>query len=191
MKIQLAAFATATAIVGAFIVAPVSAMTSESNSNSESSTLVAQRPSNSLLQNRDVTGVLEDGSTFTGTVTITSFAYDDENRNLVASGVLEGTAVSDDGLEQQITQEFDNVGASLSESSSKQVCDILFLDLGPIFLDVLGLTVDLSEIELDINAVSGSGNLLGNLLCQLVSLFDGGSLSLINNLLNQINNILG
>ena len=56
--------------------------------------------------------------------------------------------------------------------STPQVCDILFLDIGPIFLEVLGLEVDLSEIVLDINAVAGPGNLLGNLLCALVGLLD-------------------
>jgi hypothetical protein len=55
-----------------------------------------------------------------------------------------------------------------------QVCDILFLDIQPIFLDVLGLQVNLSRVTLDINAVSGAGRLLGNLLCALVGLLDQG-----------------
>jgi hypothetical protein len=56
---------------------------------------------------------------------------------------------------------------------------------------VLGLQVDLSQIVLDIDAVSGSGNLLGNLLCQLVSLLDGsGLLTNIVQIIEQINAIL-
>jgi len=64
--------------------------------------------------------------------------------------------------------------------------------LGPLHLDVLGLTVDLSEVVLDISAQAGPGNLLGNLLCAVVHLLDGpGILAAIANILNQINAILG
>ncbi|MGC0273690.1 hypothetical protein ACO0LV_11940 [Pseudactinotalea sp. Z1739] len=67
------------------------------------------------------------------------------------------------------------------------------MDLGPIFLDVLGLQVDLSPIELDITAVPGAGNLLGNLLCAVVGLFDspGNPVNAITNLLNRILGGLG
>ncbi len=73
---------------------------------------------------------------------------------------------------------------------------ILFLDLGPIFLDVLGLVVDLSAITLDIHAVPGAGNLLGNLLCAVAGLLDGGLFTgglagLLDRLLAIINNLLG
>src|SRR5687767_3182280 len=53
-------------------------------------------------------------------------------------------------------------------------CPILNLSLGPIDLDLLGLNVKTSQICLDITAVSGSGNLLGNLLCGIANLLDGG-----------------
>lgn len=54
-------------------------------------------------------------------------------------------------------------------------CPILNLHLGPIHLDLLGLTVDTSEICLAITAHPGSGNLLGNLLCGVSHLLDGGT----------------
>ncbi len=70
-------------------------------------------------------------------------------------------------------------------------CDVLFLDLGPLHLDLLGLTVDLSQVILDINAVTGAGNLLGNLLCALLGLLDVTALlTAITQLLELINNIL-
>ena len=70
-------------------------------------------------------------------------------------------------------------------------CDVLFLDLGPISLDLLGLTVDLSQVVLDVNAVTGPGNLLGNLLCALLGLLDiTALLTTITQLLETINNIL-
>jgi hypothetical protein len=53
-------------------------------------------------------------------------------------------------------------------------CPILNLSLGPINLDLLGLNVDTSPICLDITAVPGSGALLGNLLCSIANLLNGG-----------------
>ena len=41
------------------------------------------------------------------------------------------------------------------------MCPILELDIGPIFLNLLGLVIDLSAIHLDITAVSEAGALLG------------------------------
>lgn len=53
-------------------------------------------------------------------------------------------------------------------------CPILNLSLGPINLDLLGLNVDTSPICLDITAIPGSGALLGNLLCGIANLLNGG-----------------
>jgi hypothetical protein len=69
--------------------------------------------------------------------------------------------------------------------------------LGPLDLNLLGLEVSLNRVVLDIVAVTGSGNLLGNLLCAVAGLLDGaGNLSLLENLrlanlLNRILNLLG
>jgi hypothetical protein len=152
---------------------------------------------NKLLRNVKVTGTLSDGSTFSGKLTITNFAYD-QTEGLVVSGELKGHGVK---------QTFTNVPVTLSQGTTTMAagvqamatCDILFLDLGPLFLDVLGLTVDLSQITLDIDAVSGAGNLLGNLLCGVTGLLDPltGLLTFLDNLnqlvgiLNQINDLLG
>jgi hypothetical protein len=74
-----------------------------------------------------------------------------------------------------------------------QRCDILELDIGAIHLDLLGLVVDIAPIHIDIFAVPGPGNLLGNLLCAIVGLLDPGpgNLTAVANLLNQILRILG
>lgn len=71
----------------------------------------------------------------------------------------------------------------MQQHNEEDGCEILFLDLGPISLDLLGLQIDLSQIELDVTAVPGPGNLLGNLLCQVAGLLD--------DLLGQVNNLLG
>ena len=57
---------------------------------------------------------------------------------------------------------------------------------------MLGLVIDLNEVNLDITAVPGAGNLLGNLLCAVAGLFDGGDpLGQIAALLNQLLTGLG
>jgi hypothetical protein len=143
------------------------------------------RPATSLVE--DVTGTLA-GGTFAGTVDITDFAL--ENGELVVSGVANGVATIAGITTPIINQEF-TTAADLA--SPNAVCDILFLDLGPLFLDVLGLQVDLSEIILDINAAPGPGNLLGNLLCAVVNLLNNplANLQGLLNILDRINDILG
>lgn len=56
-------------------------------------------------------------------------------------------------------------------------CPILHLDLGPLNLDLLGLQVHLNQVVLDVTAVPGPGNLLGNLLCAVAGLLDGVDLA--------------
>jgi hypothetical protein len=70
-------------------------------------------------------------------------------------------------------------------------CDILNLVLGPLDLDLLGLQVHLDRIVLNIVAQPGPGNLLGNLLCAVAGLLDGGLNGLLGRLVNLLNQILG
>ena len=65
-------------------------------------------------------------------------------------------------------------------------CSILDLTLGPLHLDLLGLVVDLNQVHLTITGQTGSGNLLGNLLCGLANALNSpnASLTQIANLLN-------
>jgi hypothetical protein len=80
--------------------------------------------------------------------------------------------------------------AAESAVSDRAACNILHLVLGPLDLNLLGLTVHLNQVVLDITAVPGAGNLLGNLLCAVAGLLDGtpigGLLGQIASLLNQI-----
>jgi hypothetical protein len=146
---------------------------------------MAKAGSASLIET--VTGALT-GGTFAGTVQITDFAL--ENGELVVSGVANGVATIA-GIATPIVNQAFTTSAELT--SPNQVCDILFLDLGPLFLDVLGLQVDLSEIVLDINAAPGAGNLLGNLLCAVVNLLNNplGNIQGLLNILDRINTLLG
>jgi hypothetical protein len=67
-------------------------------------------------------------------------------------------------------------------------CDILHLVLGPLDLDLLGLQVHLDKVVLNIVAQSGSGQLLGNLLCAVAHLLDNNGT--LGQLLTQLQNIL-
>ena len=146
-------------------------------------TALAKKPAGGVAL--PVTGELEDGGTFEGTVS--DLDAGKKKGDVVVSGVLEGTATTADGETRQVSQDF-STPATLQQGDA---CDILFLDLGPIFLDLLGLTVDLSPIQLDVNAVPGAGNLLGNLLCALTGLLDGpGALAQIVGLLDRIFDII-
>jgi hypothetical protein len=123
--------------------------------------------------------------TFTGAVTITSFATNAAG-DLLASGSIAGTLAN--GLTGAVSTTFTN----LLVIPANQRCTILNLDLGPIFLNLLGLELVTSPISVDLTAVAGPGNLLGNLLCALVHLLDQNPLgAAVQNLLNQINAILG
>jgi hypothetical protein len=55
-------------------------------------------------------------------------------------------------------------------------CPILHLVLGPLNLNLLGLNVSLNQVVLDITAVHGAGNLLGNLLCSVANLLNTQSI---------------
>ena len=73
-------------------------------------------------------------------------------------------------------------------------CEVLDLVLGPLDLNLLGLNVHLDRVHLNITAVPGAGDLLGNLLCAVAGLLDGtgiGGLSgILTNLLNALLGIL-
>jgi hypothetical protein len=68
-------------------------------------------------------------------------------------------------------------------------CQVVDLDLAPLFLNLLGLQVNLSQVVLDITAAAGAGNLLGNLLCAVAGLLDYPGI--LSNLLNRVLDILG
>jgi hypothetical protein len=154
-----------------------------------------------LLRRIPVSGTLANGGSFAGTLTVTRLGFNSTTGQLLVTGVLNGDATTASGEKVKVKKadftapatltDNDAAGAAVRPVAMQAVCDILFLDIGPISLDLLGLTVDLSQIILDINAVPGAGNLLGNLLCALVGLLDGiALLPVIGQLLESILGIL-
>jgi len=75
-------------------------------------------------------------------------------------------------------------------TTERATCDILHLTLAPLDLDLLGLRVHLDRVVLDIVAATGAGNLLGNLLCAVTGLLDGGLAGLLDRLTFLLNRIL-
>ena len=67
---------------------------------------------------------------------------------------------------------------------------LLQLPGGPT-LDLLGLQVLLAALRLDILAVRGAGNLLGNLLCAVVNLLNGINLAGLLGGLGNVAQLLG
>jgi hypothetical protein len=139
---------------------------------------------------------------FSGTFQIVRFVASGDE--LLANGYLSGTLTDSLGMPLGSVMKSVSVPVDLSSTSAavrrsgeraistNATCDVLLLVLGPLHLDLLGLTVDLNQVILDIAAQTGAGNLLGNLLCAVVSLLDGaGALVDIAHLLNQILDILG
>jgi hypothetical protein len=134
--------------------------------------------------------------TFTGKVSNIDVSYVKNKRydGLKVSGVLDGTVDMNSGQQipvtnkQFLTKAKASVPGPSGQVTTQAVCQILDLDIGRIHLDLLGLVIDIAPIHIDITAVEGPGNLLGNLLCALVGILDPNSAlaDFLNNLLEAL-----
>lgn len=166
---------------------------------------------NHLLAHMPVEFPIAGGGTFFGRLTITRFDIDPATRALTITGELSGRAMSATGGVMKtadgrpavipagkpvaitnvpvVLRRGDGVSGVLRPAQA--TCDILLFDLGPIHLDLLGLVLNVSQIIIDLDAQTGAGNLLGNLLCALLGLFDAaGALANILAILDVVNNLL-
>jgi hypothetical protein len=93
---------------------------------------------------------------------------------LTATGTITGTVTA---LVGGIPTQIDVTDASFTAplTVADATCDILTLNVGAIHLDLLGLVVDTSPIDVLISAAAAPGNLLGNLLCAVAHLLDGNA----------------
>lgn len=120
---------------------------------------------------------------FTGTFKLQRFTVVDGQ--IAAVGTLTGTLT--DSVGTVLGSIVRTITMLLDSAATQASCEILHLELGPLDLNLLGLEVHLNRIVLDITAVPGAGNLLGNLLCSIANLLNGGgALNAIVDLLNQI-----
>ena len=122
---------------------------------------------------------------FVGTFTPTNFST--QNGQLNVTGLVSGTLTSATGTVTPVSQ---TVTTAVTGATTSGSCKVLTLSLGPLHLDLLGLVVDLNQVNLNITAQSGPGNLLGNLLCSVAGLLDSSNTSNLAALLNQLLGLL-
>ena len=135
--------------------------------------------------NQTIDGV----GTFVGSFTPTGFSA--QNGQLNVTGLVQGTLTDLTGNPTPVNQTVTTTAAAAPSTAAALAsggsCDVLNLVLGPLHLDLLGLNVDLNQVVLDITSQTGAGNLVGNLLCAVTGLLDGGNgLSGLANLLNRL-----
>ena len=153
-----------------------------------------------------VTGEADNGATFVGRYNVKKFVTGDSGRSK-AVGRLTGTVTKKNGDTERVTRTGVRmpvrpglssvsplVPAPGAVATSQVGCEILDLVLGPLDLNLLGLEIHLDVVHLNITAVPGAGNLLGNLLCAIAGLLDGPQLgnlgAILTNLLNAILGLL-
>ena len=151
----------------------------------------AQEPAKTpLTQTVNVTG----SKGFKGKMAIDRFAT--RNGKMIAIGTLKGT-VRKNGKTKRVKARTVRMPASVlgagSGAKASQVppipgaCQVLNLVLGPINLNLLGLSVRTNQINLRIDAIPGAGNLLGNLLCSVTNLLNpDGALGPLTGAINQL-----
>jgi hypothetical protein len=137
---------------------------------------VAQGRSISQQLTTPIEGTINGVPIKAGTLAINNFSA--RGNQLIATGVATLTDVNN------VTRVFPlaNIPAQIVQAT----CEILDLRLGPLDLNLLGLEIHLDEVHLNITA-NPAGGLLGQLLCAIANLFNGGSpLQQIIGLLNQL-----
>ena len=149
-----------------------------------------------------VTGKATNGATFTGRYNVKRFVTTDSGRTK-AVGTLTGKITKPNGDVERVSKDrvkmrvrpgmssVSGLPAGPGQAGSFEVgCEVLDLVLGPLDVDLLGLQVHLDQVHLNITAVPGAGNLLGNLLCAVAGLLDSTQLgnlgAVLTNLLNAI-----
>ncbi len=172
MKKQL--IGAITAVLFAFIASATTDVSAQGRGNSSGVTV-------------PIVGTLT-GGTFAGQLNVQRFARSGDS--ILATGTLTGVLTNTvTGVSQTVVSQVAiplDLGAS---GPFNGVCEILSLVLGPLDLDLLGLQVHLNQVVLNIDAQSGPGNLLGNLLCGVAGLLDGGGP--LGQLVARLNQILG
>jgi hypothetical protein len=145
-----------------------------------------------------IVGETGNGREVTGYFVPLKFSRD--NGRVFVRGLIHGVVHNTDGstrtfdvlrTRRVMTIEGVPAQARTQAAALAPACDILNLVLGPLDLDLLGLQVHLDRIVLNIVAQSGAGNLLGNLLCAVAGLLDGGLSGVLGRLTDLLNQILG
>jgi hypothetical protein len=146
------------------------------------------------LQSMPVTGKAANGKKFTGHYTVTNFVT--RSGKTFAVGTLTGKLgrrAVHKTVKMPVSVVRSGIAGTGMVASPAATCPILHLDLGPLNLNLLGLKVHLNEVILNIDAQSGPGLLLGNLLCGVANLLNNTPLPTgqTTGLLNIVRSLLG
>lgn len=144
-----------------------------------------------------VVGQAANGDAVRGTFTPLHFVR--KNGKVKVRGLIDGVVTATDGTTTTFSALRTMRVAAINQTpvragggaTGRATCDILHLRLAPLDLDLLGLKIHLDRVVLDIVATTGAGNLLGNLLCAVTGLLDGGLGGLLGRLTNLLNQVLG
>ncbi len=198
VRTPLRLVAGALALAMMFVVGGVSAATASGTDQGVSAASNVAKNAAGKMKST-ISGKTSDGGKLGGTFTPLKFKAKDGVTQV--KGVVDGVITHPNGTKEKFTAirslEVTKInGQKLSSlaisSESAAACDILNLVLGPLDLNVLGLEVHLKQVVLDIIATPGPGQLLGNLLCAVAGLLDGGPLAgLLGQLVGLLNQILG
>lgn len=121
-----------------------------------------------------ITGKAHNGPAFNGQFSVSRFVT--RHGATYAVGTLTGKLGSRTIKRQVALPAALPTGTSgMMRANVTGTCPVLHLTLGPLDLNLLGLVVHLNQVVLNIDAQSGPGNLLGNLLCSLSNLLNQGS----------------
>jgi hypothetical protein len=133
----------------------------------------AQSSTTPLTKTVKMAGTAKNGKKFKGTYTIQRFTH--RGSKLYAVGTLKGKLKG-----RTVTKKNVRIPAALARPGAQaaqipptpNACQILNLTLQPIDLNLLGLRLRTSRIDLRLEGVPGAGNLLGNLLCGITGILD-------------------
>lgn len=180
------ATAALAAVCAMLLLAPMSALANARSSASHARSAAAT----TSLVNIPVTGKTGSGKAFKGTYTVDRFVS--RGGQTYAVGTLTGKAGQRTVNRNNVAIPVKIGSAAAGGAKDAAVCPILHLVLGPLNLNLLGLHVHLNQVVLDITAVSGNGNLLGNLLCSVSNLLNTGGLPLsqVTGLLNIVQQLV-
>ncbi|HET7400192.1 MAG TPA: hypothetical protein VFJ62_00365 [Usitatibacter sp.] len=166
-----------------------------------------------------ITGAVTGGGTFNGTVTINRFAV--QNGALVATGLVRGAITSAAGVVMQtglrtvtfpvslaslptVTAAAPAMGTKFMPAvytgatgglwmkvQATTSCGVLHLELGAVATNLLGATVNLSPVTLDLSGDSAGP--LGGLVCQAIGLLNNvvGVVGTLNSILGSLTGLLG
>jgi hypothetical protein len=116
-----------------------------------------------------VTGVAKNGKKLKANYTISRFIA--KGSKTYAVGTLKGTVGKTHFTKRNVKMPVAPDTGS-AQSSQLASCQILDLVINPITLNLLGLVIHTDTIHLNITAIPGAGNLLGNLLCGIVGILN-------------------